>query len=400
MISEKPLTFSEMLETLGVSSSHLTYHLENLGELLSKDEAGRYRLSTFGEAAVGTMKIVEDAPAVQPKHRLGLPFKWKSILAMLIIATILVASFSIAQYSAMSQLSSEHRVLQSKYEQLMSWSAGANNAIAFLHDVAQIDVEKYQATLLSDTVTQRADLGGVVEQVLRYSLTNGDSQVDVFFRFRNARLAQYQMSLHEGAPLYAQPQPYNVLESAKALMDRFRIFDPADYLDEMSRMTASVNETTSFELTVGNTRLGSTLSNGSGEITWVYHENGVDFEPKSLSLTFQDGALTQLMDGWFLWKIGNTNVQITSDKAIEIAREYVKSYTWTVDGTVVSGFTVLSQPVSVVFHPNYREEPLTLVPYWYVTLFLDKVYPGGINRLAVGVWADTGNVAVVKRLSG
>jgi len=32
MLSNKPMTFMEMVENLGVSTSHLTYHLENLGE--------------------------------------------------------------------------------------------------------------------------------------------------------------------------------------------------------------------------------------------------------------------------------------------------------------------------------------------------------------------------------
>jgi predicted transcriptional regulator len=67
MLAEKQMTFSQMLEALGVSSSHLTYRLENLGELVSKEENGKYRLSTFGEASVSTMKIVEEAPAVRSR---------------------------------------------------------------------------------------------------------------------------------------------------------------------------------------------------------------------------------------------------------------------------------------------------------------------------------------------
>ena len=67
ILADKSLAFSELLELLGISSSNLTYHLENLGELVSKNETGVYRLSTFGQAAVGTMKIVEAAPQVQPK---------------------------------------------------------------------------------------------------------------------------------------------------------------------------------------------------------------------------------------------------------------------------------------------------------------------------------------------
>jgi hypothetical protein len=32
-------------------------------------------------------------------------------------------------------------------------------------------------------------------------------------------------------------------------------------------------------------------------------------------------------------------------------------------------------------------------------LYLDRDYPGGINSIAVGVWADTGKVANIQALS-
>ena len=43
MLAEKPKTFSQILDELGISSSHLTYHLENLGELVSKIENGVFK---------------------------------------------------------------------------------------------------------------------------------------------------------------------------------------------------------------------------------------------------------------------------------------------------------------------------------------------------------------------
>ena len=55
MLADKPKNFSRILEEMGISSSHLTYHLENLGELVTKMDDGKYRLSTFGKAAVMTM---------------------------------------------------------------------------------------------------------------------------------------------------------------------------------------------------------------------------------------------------------------------------------------------------------------------------------------------------------
>ena len=140
MLADKPMTFSEMLECLGVSSPNLTYHLENLGELVSKDANGTYKLSTFGSASVSTMKVVEEAPPVVPRQRLGLSLKWKSVLAVLLVGLVVLASLTYMQYGMVSQLASDRDSLQSKYDQLLSWSASTENAISFLEDVAQIDV--------------------------------------------------------------------------------------------------------------------------------------------------------------------------------------------------------------------------------------------------------------------
>jgi hypothetical protein len=130
----------------------------------------------------------------------------------------------------------------------------------------------------------------------------------------------------------------------------------------------------------------------------MYTENGVDFSPKSLSLIFENGELTQLTDGWFLFTIGSTTVNISSDKAVELAKNALNSYSWTANGQTVSNFNVLSQPFSVVFHPNTKNS-LVLYPQWTVTFYLDKVYPGNVNGITVELWADTGDIAQIKTLN-
>jgi DNA-binding transcriptional ArsR family regulator len=401
MLAERSMTFSQMLEALGVSSSHLTYHLENLGELVSKAESGEYKLSTFGAASVDTMKIVEEAPVVRSKHGLPMSFRWRSFLAILVISVVLLASMSYVQYASLSQLSREHELLQSRYDQLLSWSASTDTAITFLQDVVQIDTEEYQATLLSDTVEHRTDLGGVVEEVLRYSLTNSESQLDVVLRFRNQKLSRYQLSLFEGSPIYAQPQPYTLLDNVKSLMGRLGSFVDASYVEDMGSMLDSVEEIGNIELTEGSIKLKVSVAGGRTEFLWMYTENGVDFSPISLSLVFENNVLTELTDGWLLFTVGTTHLDVASEaEAIEIARNAVDGFTWTADGVVVSDFTVLEQPVSVFFHPTLREEGVSLIPYWEVTLYLDKVYPGGINRITVGIWADTAEVRRIRTSSG
>lgn len=70
MLSETQMSFTALNEKLNISSSHLTYHLDSLKELVSKDEAS-YRLSVFGRAAVDMMNGIEDP---LPAHAGTAPF--------------------------------------------------------------------------------------------------------------------------------------------------------------------------------------------------------------------------------------------------------------------------------------------------------------------------------------
>jgi hypothetical protein len=401
MLSEKPTSFSQLLEELGVSSSHLTYHLENLGELVSKSESGNYKLSTFGEASVSTMRIVEDAPVVPPKHKTLSNLKWNPIFAILIIGIILLAGFSVLQYNTLNQLSSERDLLQSKYSELLSFSTSSDQAIRFLRDVIELDLTKYDATVLSNNVDHPPEFGGeVAEQILRYSLTSSESKMEVVFRFRNNILSNYQMLLLDGSPIYSGPQPFTVLDSAKWLLHKLMSYENAPYFDEMNNMLYSFDEANIIEMTQGNMKFNLSIIGSNAEIEWVYTENGIDFTQKGLKLYFENQALKELDDGYFLFTIGSTKVSFSDQEAIQIARDAVKDFRWTANGQLVSGYSVLQQPVSAVFRPIPREDPLALVPCWYVTLYLDNVYPNGVTRLAVTVWADTGTVQQIKPVSG
>lgn len=61
MLEEREHSFTDMEEKLDLSSSHLTYHLDSLKELITKTEIG-YKLSVFGRAAVEMMRQVESPP--------------------------------------------------------------------------------------------------------------------------------------------------------------------------------------------------------------------------------------------------------------------------------------------------------------------------------------------------
>lgn len=117
------------------------------------------------------------------------------------------------------------------------------------------------------------------------------------------------------------------MESAGNLIQRFSSFEDASYLEEMSNVLASVNETENLEVTEGNTKLKVSISGDNGKVQWLYTKNGVDFLPKSLTLVFENRALQEISAGWFLFDIGSTEVNISSEEAIEIARNAADDFT-------------------------------------------------------------------------
>ncbi len=60
MLVGKQLGFSEILGVLSIDSGHLSYHIENLGDLVRHSENGKYELSSIGIAAVDLMSGVEE----------------------------------------------------------------------------------------------------------------------------------------------------------------------------------------------------------------------------------------------------------------------------------------------------------------------------------------------------
>jgi uncharacterized coiled-coil protein SlyX len=105
MLSKQPMSFSDMIEALGVSTSFLTYHLDNLGELICKTEDNKYKLSSFGEAANATMDKVEDIPTIAPHNSKMLKTNWfkgrSAVVALGIVCILMIATLggAIAYYT-------------------------------------------------------------------------------------------------------------------------------------------------------------------------------------------------------------------------------------------------------------------------------------------------------------
>ncbi len=353
MLAEKPRNFSKIEEKLGISSSNLTYHLENLGELLTKMDDGSYKLSKLGEAAVITMKGVEESPDIKFTSPLSLPLRWKSLFAFLIIGIVILSGVSYVQFASFNQLSSDFQQISTEYEhvladneRLLSWGKSPTKVLAFLKDVIHLDITKYHSTLASNTVEYRNDLGGIVEELFKYTLNYEGSTVDVTLRFRNNELSRFYLYVLEGTPIYSQLQPTNVLDVSKGIIERYYEYSGASYLEDIKNILINVDEPGDFETNSGNVKIIRSAEGNNVKIECFYIENNIDFKSKSVVLSFDSyGFLEVLNDDWTIFTVGSTEVNISKEEAITIAMDYASDFSWVANGFRVSNFTVVSDPL-------------------------------------------------------
>lgn len=91
MLKNKPLTFSEILEAVGIDSGHLTYHLENLGDLITHSQDGEYQLSSVGLAAVRLMGGVEEHSFELSRQKLKLTRIFTKVYPLILCGALIIA---------------------------------------------------------------------------------------------------------------------------------------------------------------------------------------------------------------------------------------------------------------------------------------------------------------------
>jgi len=130
-------------------------------------------------------------------------------------------------------------------------------------------------------------------------------------------------------------------------------------------------------------------------------------------LAFENGYFRCFSDNWNLFKIGSYDINIDEKKAIEIAINAVKNYSYRVywgydTWETVSGFKVVgAKAVALMFSNSLWKweardgDPLTLYPMWIIDIYFDRLYPGGVSGVDVTIWADTGEIReIVTMTSG
>jgi hypothetical protein len=282
--------------------------------------------------------------------------------------------------------------------------------LTILEEVVGLDMAKYSTEL--DLYAQAPFLYFDIlpQEDVKYTLESNESKLEVICAFVDQKLRSLNIYINDGSPITTQPATIP-LEMAKDFLDKYPTYSEASYYSTMRSMLDNIEANKNTTKTVENIKLEVTVTANRTDFRWKYFFNGVETTSKCVVLNFKDGFLKYFIDTWKLYTIGSTDLNISEEEAIELAMNAAENYSWSVSmggdnpPVTVTEFNimgVIETDLSFGNYPTKNESrggnPLTLYPGWHVKLYFDKLYPGNVYGLNIGIWADTGEVNDISTL--
>jgi hypothetical protein len=266
-------------------------------------------------------------------------------------------------------------------------------ALAFLEDVVMLDMKKYNVTVRTSFENYSTYWGSLYMEDVRCNLESNESKLRIGFVFENYTLTYFHLYVNKGSPLYALPPSTNSLERTDAFLGRYKNYLGTSDCQELRDILSTVTEEKNLTTTVDNVRFELTKEPSKTKLRWDITYNGADYTRLGFSLRSNGEFI--FGDTRNLYEIGSTDVDISREEAISIARERAKYLPWKSgmgnETVEVTDYTIVDEPLGASLSTRCRE-PLVLYPYWSVTLYLDKVYPGNVIGFTFQIWADTGEI--------
>jgi hypothetical protein len=276
-------------------------------------------------------------------------------------------------------------------------------ALAFLEDVVLLDMTEYNATLEIDDAYYPDELHGLAQHNVLYILVSDEGELEAAFGFKNESFAHCMLGTL-GSPFYAEPQPDNVVDVVKGFLQRYQAytgdpdFDGVRDFEEMRSILDTVDVTENVTAMSDRVKLEVINRTDYTVFVWEYVLDGVAFP--WMTLEFRNGIVCGFDDNWRLYTAGSTDINFSEEEAINVALEHLEDFSWTAGDEEVTDFEIREEPRPVELITTMSREPLTLNPCWRIELYLDKIYPGNVNRILLTIWADTGEIISCTPLGG
>lgn len=260
-------------------------------------------------------------------------------------------------------------------------------AIRFLEKVADISLGAYSVTGYRSVtpgpyVQEKLHSGHVEKWVdMNLSSQNGELKVDMWFM--DGKL--YHFGLVEGTPITNAERGISLLDCASAFLERYRIQFNVTYCAQLAPMLEQI---TSLDQEQTIERDESVLKfrpkNETITFLWLAKINGLTM-PKGFYIEMdKNGFLTSLSDWCHILHVGNTEVNISREQAVNMALNFAQNHADEIGAKIGKYETALTLY-------GGRRDCFTLYPEWLVIIHYDKPC-GNFDGYAVSIWADTGEV--------
>ncbi|MDR0373146.1 MAG: hypothetical protein LBI79_06275 [Nitrososphaerota archaeon] len=282
-------------------------------------------------------------------------------------------------------------------------AAAQEKAMSIIKNVLSVDLSKYtielQINSIMDGIPLDKELGNEHRKItnLMYALTPKDSTgensvIEVYFAFENGAVTSYFI-MPVASQVITTTQYANQQAAVKGFLEKYQKttnIDSSNLIAMLDKVNLSKNSTTTTENMKLDVLANSFFGVEQATLRWTYTVNGAGYTALEISVNTK-GVVISVYDTRALYKIGDTSINISKEKAIDIALENLKSYSYDMpDGSVVKDFKVSKGNIvaTLVTGPVGYE----LRPYWDIRLILDEVYPGNVQGITAFIWANTGEV--------
>jgi len=267
-----------------------------------------------------------------------------------------------------------------------------DKALSFLTDVVQLDLKNYQVTVNQQYASENNISLNL--DAKNASLFDSLYHINAGFNFYNNSIRY--CSLSPGSA--GLPHAYLITDrfnGTLSFMERYQKSTNDPQIQEMITLMETVGSEKNATETSSHLTLTILCTDTLTSYRFRNTFNGAEYTGISISygnkienFNFDDNRQFQ--------KIGDVNINTSKEQAIDIAEEYLKTYSF--NTTLGNGTTVKVSNLNVkgvyqiVLQTTVREEN-TLYPLWNIQFNISNMPTPGLQGVGVWVWANDGAVA-------
>jgi len=266
-------------------------------------------------------------------------------------------------------------------------------SVNFLKNVAGFNMTEYSIESF-DTFTARS-WDQHLETHVHILMNNSDEQFDVYITFVNGAFWSYDISLSPHQELPGNEKSFSdYLNLAKRAVQNFGALFNLTWCEEYARMIpATIEGNSTIEsqnalLEIAYSENCSTQLDLLRYIKFSWFDKKDNFTVHSLSLALsKTGLVTSFLRN--LCYVATTEVNVSKEQAINIARPYAESY------AAKYNLNIVSVNVTLKLERDWEwtrgNDNYAMYPEWLVSFTFDKV-ENGVVGYSVLIWADSGTV--------